>query len=154
MVSISLSWPSYRQYSLSLIASPWSSVSAIVCHVLCPVILSVRYTWTRYFPFSGFTCANIVICIKLNMLISLLQRYEDYFIYAIVYALNLLLLCIINYCFYGVRSRKTFARAFAWAQAEAKRGMDPGEWPRKGKKVVLARVGRTHNNCVEWYVLM
>ena len=28
---------------------------------------------------------------------------------------------------YGVRSRKTFARALAWAHAEAKRGMGPGE---------------------------
>ena len=56
-----------------------------------------------------------------------LQRYENYPIYAIVYALNVLLLYIINYCFYGMRSRKTFARAFAWAQAEAKRGMGPGE---------------------------
>lgn len=31
-------------------------------------------------------------------------------------------------------SRKTFARAIAWAQAEAKRGMDPGERLSKGKK--------------------
>ena len=68
------------------------------------------------------------------MFFYLLQRYENYFIYAIVYALNLLLLCIINYCLYGVRSRKTFARAIAWAQAEAKRGMDPGERLSKGKK--------------------
>ena len=28
---------------------------------------------------------------------------------------------------HGVRSLKTFARAFAWAQAEAKRGVGPGE---------------------------
>ena len=31
-------------------------------------------------------------------------------------------------------SRKTFARAIAWAKAEAKRGMDPGERLSKGKK--------------------
>ena len=31
-------------------------------------------------------------------------------------------------------SRKTFARALDWGQAEAKRGMDPGERPSKGKK--------------------
>lgn len=39
------------------------------------------------------------------------------------------------YCFYVLltiafmvcASRKTFARALAWAQAEAKRGMGPGE---------------------------
>ena len=37
------------------------------------------------------------------MFFYLLQRYEDYFIYAIVYGLILLPLCIINYCFYGVR---------------------------------------------------
>ena len=43
-------------------------------------------------------------------------------------------------------SRKTFARAIAWAQAEAKRGMDPGERLSKGKKkkIVLVRVERTH----------
>lgn len=54
--------------------------------------------------------------------------------------LFLLLLCIINYCFYGVRSRKTFARAFTWAQAEAKRGMDQVNDRAKEKKIVC-RVG-------------
>ena len=51
-------------------------------------------------------------------------------------------------------SRKTFARAIAWAQAEAKRGMDPGERLSKGKKIVLVRVEQTHNNCVERYEMM
>ena len=62
-----------------------------------------------------------------NLFSYFLQRYENYFIYAIVYALKVLLLYIINYCFYGMRSRKTFARALAWALAEAKRGKGPGE---------------------------
>ena len=85
----------------------------------------------------GLSSFLVIVCINHSVplavmrlglkLYLVLQRYENYFIYAIVYALKVLLLYIINYCLYGMRSRKTFARALAWAQAEAKRGMGPGE---------------------------
>ena len=95
MAAIYLPWFPFRQYSISSIAVDWSFISAIVCQVLCPVLLLVRYTCTKYFPFSGFTCANSLVLPKINcrlviivsfkklfIFIFLLQRYNNYLKYA------------------------------------------------------------------------
>ena len=51
-------------------------------------------------------------------------------------------------------SRKTFARALAWAQTERSEVWTQVNDRAKEKKIVQVRVGRTHNNCVERYELM
>jgi hypothetical protein len=66
------------------------------------------------------------------------------------------------YCFYVLLT----IAFMVCAAGKPLRGRSPGPRPKrsealaqvtdraKEKKIVLVRVGRTHNNCVEWYELM